>query len=223
MSFYCQVVAEILSDFCVVVAMCSSGERELYNIRKFDGTNFSLWKEQIKNILVQKRQLKPISWPTAKPANMSEEDWAELDALAKLTIRLHLAESVYFIVVSKMSSFNLWKKLCGTYEKETASNKVYLMKRLFELQTKESTSVASHLNEFNIIFSYMQVQKLAFGDEVKAIFLLCSSLASWDTFRTTISNSAPDGTLTFNDVVGSLLAEKRYAGNQWIRVRMVKH
>ena len=188
--------------------MSSSGERELYNIRKFDGTNFSMWKEQIKDVLVQKKQLKPISGPTAKPVDMSEEDWAELDALAKSTIRLHLAESVYFTMVSETTSFNLWNKLCSTYEKETASNKVYLMKRLFELQMKEGTSVASHLNEFNIIFSQMQAQKLEFGDEVKAIFLLCSLPASWDTFRIAISNSTPDGTLTFNDVVGSLLAEE---------------
>ena len=59
---------------------------------------------------------------------MSEEDWAELDALAKSTIRLHLVESVYFTVVSETTPFNLWKKLCSTYEKETASNKVYLVK-----------------------------------------------------------------------------------------------
>ena len=58
----------------------------------------------------------------------------------------------------------------------------------------------------------MQAQKLEFGDEVKVIFLLCSLLALWDTFRIAISNFAPDGTLdgtlTFNDVVGSLLAEE---------------
>ena len=54
-SFYCQVVDEILSAFCVVAAMSSSGEHELYNIRKFDGTNFSMWKEQIKDVLVQKK------------------------------------------------------------------------------------------------------------------------------------------------------------------------
>ena len=157
MSFYCQVAVKFLSNFCVVVTMSSSGERELYKIRKFDGTNFSLWKEQIKGVLVQKKQLKPISGPTAKPVDMLEEDWAELDALAKSMIRLHLAESVYFTVVSETTSFNMWKKLCSTYEKETASNKVYqMMKRLFELQMKEGMSVASHLNEFNIIFSQMQ-------------------------------------------------------------------
>ena len=59
----------------------------------------------------EEAQLKPISGPTAKPVDMSEEDWVELDALAKSTIRLHLEESVYFTVVSETSSFNLWKKL----------------------------------------------------------------------------------------------------------------
>ena len=73
-SFYCQVAAEILSVFWLVAAMSSLGERELYNIRKFDGTNFNMWKEQIKDVLVQKKQLKPISGPTAKPADMSKED-----------------------------------------------------------------------------------------------------------------------------------------------------
>ena len=135
--------------------MSSSSERELFNIGKFDGTNFSLWKEQIQDELVQKKQLKPISRPSTKPVDMSDANWAELDALAKSTIRLHLAESVHFTVVSETTSFNMWKKLYSTYEKETASNKVYLMKRLFELQMKKGTSVASHLNEFNIIFSQM--------------------------------------------------------------------
>ena len=50
--------------------MSSSRERELYNIKKFDGTNFNLWKEQIQDVLVQKKQLKPISGPIAKPADM---------------------------------------------------------------------------------------------------------------------------------------------------------
>ena len=84
--------------------------------------------------------------------------WAEFDALTKSTIGLHLAELVYFTMVNETTSHNLWKKLYSMYEKETAANKVYLMKRLFELQMKEGTSVAAHLNEFNIIFSQMQAR-----------------------------------------------------------------
>ena len=84
---------------------------------------------------------------------MFAKDWNDLDALAKSMDKLYLAESVYFTMVNEKTMHNLWKKLCATYEKETASNKVYLMKQLFELQMKEGGSIALHLNEFNIIFS----------------------------------------------------------------------
>ena len=112
---------------------------------------------------------------------MAEEDWDELDALAKSTIRLHLAESVYFTVFNEKTMHELWMKLCTAFEKETTSNKVYLMKQLFELQMKEGGSIALHLNEFNIIFSQLQAQKMNFDAEIKAIFFLCSLPSSWDT------------------------------------------
>ena len=43
---------------------------------------------------------------------------------------------------------------------------------------------------------------------MKDIFLLCSLPSSWDTFCTTISNSALGGVLNFDHVVGSLLAKE---------------
>ena len=60
----------------------------MYNIKKFDGTNFSLQKEQIQDVLIW---LKPLKGVTAKLATMSIEDQNELDALATSTVRLHLA------------------------------------------------------------------------------------------------------------------------------------
>lgn len=82
-------------------------ENEFFSFKKFDGTNFSLWKEQIRDVLIQKKQIKPLAGVEAKPANMSEDDWNELDALAKSTIRLHLAESVYFTVVNEQTTEDL--------------------------------------------------------------------------------------------------------------------
>ena len=60
----------------------------------------------------------------AKHVAISMEDWNELDAIAKSTVRLHLAESIYFTVVNEKTTHELWMKLCATYEKEIASNKV---------------------------------------------------------------------------------------------------
>ena len=73
---------------------------------------------------------------------------------------------------------------------------------------KEGRSITSHPNEFNIIFSQLQAHKLNFDMEMKAIFILCSLPSSWDTFHTSISNSALGEMLNFDDVVGSLLAKE---------------
>ena len=41
--------------------MASSSENALFNIEKLEGNNnFSYWKEHIYNVLVQKKQVKPI-------------------------------------------------------------------------------------------------------------------------------------------------------------------
>ena len=100
------------------------------------------------------------------------------------------------------------KKLCNTYEKNTASNKVFLMRKLYNLQMKESTVVASHLNEFDSLFAQICAQKMQIDDEMKAIHLLCSLPPSWDTFCMTINNCAADGKLVYNDVSGAILGEE---------------
>ena len=68
----------------------------------------------------------------------------ELDAMARSTIRLHLAESVYFTVLDCPTAHATWLKLCNTYEQNTPSNKVFLMRKLFNLRMKENGSVAHH-------------------------------------------------------------------------------
>ncbi|MCO5552403.1 hypothetical protein L7F22_005914 [Adiantum nelumboides] len=76
------------------------------------------------------------------------------------------------------------------------------------LSIKEGSSVISHLNEFNALYSQLTSKGLNFNDEMKAIFLLCSLLASWDTFNTAIINSTHGGKLAFGDVTSALLTEE---------------
>ena len=78
----------------------SQSKCKMYKFKKIAGTNFSHYKEQIQGVLIQTKQLKPLKRIMAKPITMFAEDWNELDALAKSTVRLHLVESIYFIVVN---------------------------------------------------------------------------------------------------------------------------
>ena len=108
---------------------------------------------------------------------------------------MHSGDSVYFPVLDSKNSEELWKKLCNTYEKETATNKVFFMRKLDDLHMKDTDSVASHLNEFDALWSQFQAQKMTMDDELKYVLLLCKLLISWDTLCIAISNSAPKGKL----------------------------
>ena len=52
------------------------------------------------------------------------------------------------------------------YKKPSASNKVFLMKRLFIMKMGEGGSIANHLNEFNIATRQLSSVKISFNEEV---------------------------------------------------------
>ena len=84
---------------------------------------------------------------------MTDEEWDKLDRKVIATIRQYLAKNVYFNVSGEKTTTWLWKKLHDLYEKNTTSNKVFLMKKLYKFKIKKGASVVDHFNEFNIITS----------------------------------------------------------------------
>ena len=65
-----------------------SSKSTAFHIEKLDGTNFPFWKDQIYNVLIQKKQVKPIKLKGVKPKSMDQEEWAEMDELTRSTIML---------------------------------------------------------------------------------------------------------------------------------------
>ena len=110
------------------------------SLRRFDGSNFNFWKEQMQDYLIVKGQIDPIENENSPEAYKANE-WQKLDRIVHATIRMHLSESVYFTVQSCTTTFELWKKLSETYEKKVTSTKMYLIRRLYNLRMKESDSV----------------------------------------------------------------------------------
>ena len=86
------------------------------NIEKLDGTNFPFWKEHMYNVLVQKKQVKPIKLKGVKPKDMDQDNWFEMDELARSTIMLSMSKIVYYNVNKIVTNYDLWKQLCNLYE-----------------------------------------------------------------------------------------------------------
>ena len=75
---FCQkLIASIWSSLCqskglAIMADVASSlfKSTVFNIEKLDGMNFPFWKEKIYNVLIQKKQVKPIKLKGVKPKSM---------------------------------------------------------------------------------------------------------------------------------------------------------
>ena len=66
-------------------------------------------------------------------------------------IRLTLSKNVTHNATKEKLILGLMKILSNMYEKLSTNNKVFLMNKLFHLKMREGASVATRLNEFNMI------------------------------------------------------------------------
>jgi len=74
------------------------------------------------------------------------------------------------------------------YEKPSAANKVYLIRRLVNLKMGEGNSITNHISEFNTIIAQLTSVQITFDDKVKTLILLSSLLESWSAIVTAVSN-----------------------------------
>ena len=145
----------------------------------------------------------------SRPTKMIDEEWKILDRKALGSIRLSLAASMASNITEAASTVDLMKSLANLYEKPSASNKVYLMKKLFSSKMHEGGSASSHLNDFRSIVNQLKLVDISFDDEVKSLLFLCSLINSWDNVEMTVSNTtSANNILKFDDVVSIILNEE---------------
>ena len=112
---------------------------------------------------------------------MKDEECEVLDRKELGTIQLCLASSLAFNILKEIKTEGVMSALSKLYEKPSASNKVFLMKRLFNMKMSKSGSVADHLNEFNTLTSQLSSVKVNFE------IILCSLLESWNSLVMVVS------------------------------------
>jgi hypothetical protein len=163
----------------------------------------------MEDYLYQKDLFLPLGGIAKKFMTMKNEEWEVLDRKALGMIRLSLAASMDFNILKEKTTKYLMDALPKLYEKPLASNKVFLMKRLFNMKMSEGGSVVDHLNEFNTITNQLSSVKVDFDDEVRSLLILCSFLESWNGLLMAVSNSVSrSNTLKFDDVVGVIFSKE---------------
>ncbi|KAG9450355.1 hypothetical protein H6P81_010320 [Aristolochia fimbriata] len=174
-------------------------------IEKFDGSNYQLWRMQIEDHLYEKQLHLPLIG--VKPAEMKADEWALLDRRALAVVRMSLTQSVAFNVSKEKTVKDLLTALAGVYEKSSASNRLFLLRKLVYLRMSEGTPIADHLNDFNKLWSQIEAVDLKFDDDVNALMFMCSFPESWDTVITSISNATKEK-LKFDEVLSAILNQE---------------
>jgi hypothetical protein len=134
----------------------------------------------MEDYLYQKDRFLPLGGITKKSMAMKDEEWEVLDRKELGTIWLILAASVAFNILKEKTTKDLMDALDKLYEKPSISNKIFLMKILFNMKMSEGGSVANHLNEFNTVTNHLSYVKVDFDDEVRDLLILCSFPESWN-------------------------------------------
>ena len=124
----------------------------------------------MEDYLYQKDLWKQLEGKIKNQGSMSNDEWDLLDRKELGRIWLCLE---FNITKAKMTK-ELMETLAKLYEKPSASNKVFLMKRLFNIKMEEGGSIADHLNEFNTVNIQLSSMGIHFYEEIRAPLILCS-------------------------------------------------
>jgi hypothetical protein len=179
-----------------------------FGVKKFNGQNYQLWMMQMEDYLYWKDLFLQLGGIAKNSTTMKDKEWEVHERKALGMIRLSLATLAPFNILKEKTTKELMDALGKLYERPLVSNKVFLMKRLFNMNMSQGGSVADHLNKFDTVTNQLSFVKVDFDDDVRALLILCSLPESWNDLFMVVSNSVPgSNTIKFDDVVGVILSE----------------
>lgn len=182
-----------------------------YEIERFNGNNFSLWKLKIKAIF---RKDNCIAAMEGKPAEMTEHKWKEIDNNAIANLHLSMADSVLSSVAEKETAREIWDALIKLYEVKSLHTRIFLKRKLYTLRMSESTMVTDHINHLNTLFAQLSAADFNIVENECAELLLQSLPDSYDQLIINITNNNVEGCLHFEDIAGAILEEESRRRNK---------
>lgn len=111
------------------------------------------------------------------------------------------------LIFNKKTTEDLMAVLSWMYEKPSATKKVHLIKKLFNLKMSEGGVAIEYINNFNSLISQLESVRILFDEEFKALALLSSLPRSWNSLVVALSNSIGLAKLNMDHVAGLVLSE----------------
>lgn len=139
------------------------------------------------------------------PADVTDE-WKKSDQTAHSVIALNVEDDQIQYIRQCVLARDAWKKLKDTHEKDTANNRVYILRQLMTQKLEEGGDVESHVIKMNELYQKM----IALGEDFTKDFIFSATLLgslpeSYDNLITALE--ARDEELTSSLVCSKVIAE----------------
>ena len=141
---------------------------------KLKGSNYSIWKPSMLDLLYCKDLYLPLEGDSAKPEKMSEEEWKILHRKTVRYIRRFLEHSIFHHFANEEKADVLWKKMEAMFERKNALNKASIIRKIVRLRYKKGANMTEHLNAYQGLINQSINMKIPLDDEVIALLLLSS-------------------------------------------------
>ena len=193
--------------FKISCALCRTMESNTSRMITLNGSNYHVWKGKMEELLYVKDYYLPV-FASEKPENKTDAEWNLLHRQVCGYIRQWVDDNVLNHVSEEKHARSLWNKLEQLYARKTENNKLFMIKKMMSLKYQDGTPMTDHLNTFQGIINQLAGMNIKFEEEVQGLWILGTLPDSWETFRTSLSNSAPDGTMNMDLVKSCVLNEE---------------
>ncbi|KAE8656956.1 D-glycerate 3-kinase [Hibiscus syriacus] len=140
-----------------------------FDIEKFNGRNFSLWKLKMKVILRKDGCLAAIN---ERPVDFTDDNkWIEMDENAMANFHLALADEVLSSIEEEKTAKEICDHLTKLYKATSLHNKIFLKRKLYTLRMPESTSVTENLVFNDVTTAVLQEENRRKNKEDKQVNL----------------------------------------------------
>lgn len=174
-----------------------------YVITKLNGTNYFNWRYKMKMILIEKEVWNVIEDDIPNPVT---DAWKKADEKAHSTIALNVEDDqIQYIRLCKQAR-DAWKALMDIHEKDTANNRVFILRKIMNQRIEEGGDVEAHVIMMNELFQKMS----ALGGEITQDLIFSATLLgslpeSYDNLITALE--ARDQELTSSLVCTKVIGE----------------
>lgn len=166
------------------------------NVRKYDGKNFSVWKEQMKGYLtlrgvvdVLKATRPPFPRPDTKMTDKDRaerirlcQEWDSKDMIARATIMMALDDNQALLVLGEKRARDVWMRLMAAHQQSSNVSRIVLQKQFHEAKMGANERVVNYVTRIQKIANEMADADITIAENSLVTKIVCGLNSKYNSF-----------------------------------------